>query len=397
MKKIAFISKRMDIGGVEKAALSILKRLDKDLYNVDYYYNKHGGKEGILFSEIPKWINEKEIIIPNRHTFKQVCTNIYQRIHFCYRYLWLYVNRNAGWSKYSRLLVKTAIVDKKSKYDVAITFVGPRESEVFYTVHNINARVKVLWIHGDIQREGITSENKIMEKCFDAYDYIIAVSENAKVVLCNTFPKLSKKVSVIYNYVDYLAIREAALEYTNLYEGFEGLKIATVGRIAYDKGMIMAIMCCKILKDKGLKVKWILCGDGPVREKLEKVIEENDLKEEFILAGNLLNPYPVVRECDIYVQPSIQEGFCTASNEAKVLCKPIVVTDVCGMREQIEHGISGLIVDISAEAICEAICKYYDDPELMRKVVAELEKQRWNCEVNYNEIIKGFLENGVGV
>lgn len=394
MKKIAFISKRMDIGGVEKVALSILKQLDEDLYSVDYYYNKYGEREGVLFSEIPKWINKKEIIIPNRHTYKDVCTNMYQRIRFCYRYLWLYVNRNAGWSQYSRMLVKTAIVDNKSKYDMAITFVGPRENEVFYTINNINACVKVLWIHGDINREGITSKNKIMEKCYDAYDYIIAVSENAKDILCKTFPRLSQKVSVIYNYVDCLAIKKMSLECTNLYDEFEGLKIATVGRLAYDKGMIMAIKCCKMLKDKGVKVKWILCGDGPLRGELENAIEENDLKEELILAGNLLNPYSVVRKCDIYVQPSIQEGFCTASNEAKVLCKPIVVTDVCGMREQVEHGVTGLIVDISAEAICEGICVYYDNPTFRRSVEVELEKCKWNCEANYNEIIRGFLRNG---
>lgn len=394
MQKIAFISKRMDMGGIEKVALSLLKRLDRNLYSVDYYYNKYGGKEGILFSEIPKWINKKEIVIPNRHTYKQVCTNMYQRIHFCWRYLWLYANRNAGWPQYPRMQARTAIVDNKSRYDVAITFVGPREMEVFYTIHNINARVKVLWIHGDIQREGVTSSNSIIEKYYNAYDYIIAVSKTAKDILCNTFPGLASKVRVLYNYVDYLSIRKDALEPTNLFDGFDGLKIATVGRLQHDKGMGMAIQCCRILKDKGLKVRWIMCGDGPLRGELEADIADNNLEDDFILTGNLLNPYPVVRECDIYVQPSIQEGFCTASNEAKVLCKPIVVTDVCGMREQIEHGISGLIVDISAEAICEGICKYYDNPELMRNVETELEKHKWNCEVNYNEIIKGFLENG---
>ena len=59
-------------------------------------------------------------------------------------------------------------------------------------------------------------------------------------------------------------------------------------------------------------------------KKLEKMIEENDLQEIFILLGMKENPYPYIREADIYVQPSRFEGKSIAIDEAKILQKPIV-------------------------------------------------------------------------
>ena len=63
----------------------------------------------------------------------------------------------------------------------------------------------------------------------------------------------------------------------------------------------------------------------------------------FIMLGEKSNPYPYIGQCDIYVQPSLFEGKSIAIDEAKCLCRPIVVTDFSTVHDQITDGVNGLI------------------------------------------------------
>lgn len=390
--KIAFISKKMDIGGIEKAALEILKRLDPNFFEVDYYYRRRGHESaGVLLDEIPSWINKKEITLVNKKNYRQYYESPYERMKFWIEYIWSYIMKNADEGIQYALQSKMNLYEDK-QYDLAIAFDGPKAYGLFHTIENINALKKILWIHGDVIKEKANSA--LIGKYYRSYDRIITVSKEASAILKTVFPDLSNRIQVVYNYVDYLTIREnASQSICSPFEKHCGIKITTVGRLGNDKGMLMAAQCCKLLLEDGINIKWVLCGDGPERSKIEKYINENALQDHFILLGNQNNPYPYIEACDIYVQPSIREGFCTTTNEAKVLCKPVVTTDVCGMREQFVNGVNGQIVEISVKGIYDGISALIKQPALRRKFTKELKKINWDLQTNYNYLMEEF-ENG---
>ena len=149
--------------------------------------------------------------------------------------------------------------------------------------------------------------------------------------------------------------------------------ILTVGRLVSIKGQAMIPRTTRLLLDAGYEVYWYLVGDGPLRETVEAEIQKYDVAEHVILLGTQTNPYPYIKNCDIYVQPSFSEGYCTTTMEAKILHKPIVTTDAPGMREQFVSGVNGLIVDaMTPEALSGGIRTLLDHPELREKFVENL-------------------------
>lgn len=389
--KIVFVSKKMDIGGIEKAVLEILKRLNPDRFEVDYYYRRRDHEPlGELINVIPDWVQKKEIVIVNKENYKKYYTSLGEKIHFWINYVCSYLLKNADEGIQYIFQSKMNLCESK-KYDLAIAFDGPKAYGVFHTIENIKAKRKILWIHGDVLKEKAT--NFLIGKYYNSFDRIITVSEESSAILKDIFPCLEDKIQVVYNYVDYMTIRENSKKsIISPFENFNGIKITTVGRLGNDKGMMMAAQSCKMLLEKGFNIRWVLCGDGPERPFIEEYINEHELQEYFILVGNQKNPYPYIADCDIYVQPSIREGFCTTTNEAKVLCKPVVTTDVCGMREQFKNGENGKIVEISANGIYEGIKFLLENPEVAKNYTDKLLKIDWKSQTDYNQLLEEFIE-----
>ena len=149
----------------------------------------------------------------------------------------------------------------------------------------------------------------------------------------------------------------------------------------------------RILLDAGYNIHWYLVGDGELREEIEEAIQKYNVQSHVILLGSKMNPYPYIKNCDIYVQPSFSEGYCTTTVEAKILCKPIVTTDAPGMREQFINGENGLIVDsMTPEALAKGIKMLLAHPEVMEKFQDALKKESYD---NSKELRKlyDFMES----
>ncbi len=119
--------------------------------------------------------------------------------------------------------------------------------------------------------------------------------------------------------------------------------LVTVGRLVPEKGLENAITVCNMLIEHNYDVKWYIIGDGVEKENLKKKIIEYDLQDKFILLGAQKNPYKWMKNCDIYVQTSKIEGFGITVYEAKMLAKPIVVSEIPAFQEQILNGVNGYL------------------------------------------------------
>lgn len=101
---------------------------------------------------------------------------------------------------------------------------------------------------------------------------------------------------------------------------------------------------------------------------MKGLIQKENVSDRVVLLGVKNNPYPYMKACDIYVQPSYTEGYSTTICEAGILGKAIIGTKPSGgIRDQIENGESGLIVDASVEGLEQGIIRLLEDSLLRQK------------------------------
>ena len=81
------------------------------------------------------------------------------------------------------------------------------------------------------------------------------------------------------------------------------------------------------------------------------------MTDRFILLGKKVNPYPYIKKCDIYCQPSRYEGKAVTVGEAQILAKPVVITNYPTAKSQVKDGFDGYITELSVEGIVDGIEK----------------------------------------
>ena len=109
------------------------------------------------------------------------------------------------------------------------------------------------------------------------------------------------------------------------------------------------------------------------------------MEEHVILLGKKENPYPYIKACDIYVQPSRYEGKSITVREAQILCKPVAITNYPTAPSQIEDGVDGVIVPLDNEGCAEGLARFIADKTLQERIVGYL---RTHDYANTSEVEK---------
>jgi glycosyltransferase involved in cell wall biosynthesis len=373
-KKLLFIMPSLAAGGGEKALVNLLGRLDYGRYEVDLFLLDHGG---LFMDLLPPEV--RVLPWPGRYErFRQpVLRSVLSSLRAgdpglaASRLLYAArsrigstasVREQYGW-RYLRRALASAV---PGRYDAAVGFL--EKTSTYFCVDLVQAERKIGWIHIDYDRLGM--DPAFDDPYFGRLDHLVTVSEECAAVLKMRFPRHRDKIRVIHNIVSPGTIRRMAeAETGDLYGRREGETIiVSAGRLHPQKGFDMAIDACKLLAEQGRRVRWFVLGEGDERERLTKLIRERGLEEQFILLGVKANPYPYMRQADIYVQPSRFEGKPIAVDEAKMLGLPILVTDYRAAGGQIVHGENGLIAAMEPGAIAEGIARLMDDPALTERL-----------------------------
>ena len=390
-KKILFMVSSMNIGGVEKSLLSLLSVIPKDKYDITVLtLEKKGGFLDYIPSYIKveeaAWFKEIKPIImesPQRTIKKYLKENkVFKIPTFIYSY---YKSKNTDnrYIYYKNIL--KSIPENEGEYDVAIAYAGPTEIIDAYITHKVKAKKKIGWVHFDISKHKINE--KLYENLYEKFDKIFTVSNEANKKLNEIIPSTVNKSEVLLNIISKELINEMAKEDINFDNEFNGIKIVTVGRLSKEKGQDLAIKALANLKKGGYKVRWYCVGEGNSREEYESLIKDNKLEEDFILLGATPNPYPYIKNSDIYVQTSRHEGYCLTLAEAKCLCKPIVTTNFTGAYEQIEHGINGLIVPLNEDYIYKNVKYIMDNKSVSYNFIEKLKIEAIDTRSNVNKLM----------
>jgi glycosyltransferase involved in cell wall biosynthesis len=389
-KNLLFVINNLTSGGAEKALISLLGTLDYSKYNVDLFLFKH---EGLFFSQIPKQVN----LLEEPKEYKYFDMSIKKALFDCvrngrfdiaiYRLLAGFIFKNEKKRTIIGQLVWKYIsksVQRINKhYDAAIGYL--EGYPIYFCVDNVDAKRKLGFIHNDYDKLGVDPVLDLTY--FDKLDSIITVSEACSKILKERFPNYSHKVKVLYNIVSPKIIQKMSYEKIELNKGF---KIVSVGRLNKQKGFELAIEACKLLIDQGYQLQWYIIGEGEERVQLETMIEENNLKDIVILLGLKENPYPYIREADLYVQSSRFEGKSIAIDEAKILQKPIVVTNFSTAKDQIQNNYTGLIVDMNAQSIYEGTKSLIDNEQLRISLIANLKNEALGTESEVEKLYELF-------
>ena len=276
---------------------------------------------------------------------------------------------------------KPVIDGLDKEYDVAVGYLGGEST--YYIVDKVNAKRKIHWVHNDYRTSGMPKKYDL--KLFPKVDAVVTISEECLEILKEEFPQFQDKFYCIENITSSAVIKARAKEFIpEEYKGCENI-ILSVGRLSEQKGFDMAISAASKLKKKGIKFKWFIIGSGPLKDKLNDQIEKENVKDYVELLGTKSNPYPYIKNCDIFVQPSRYEGKSVVIDEAKILAKPIVATAYPTVKDQIQNDNEGIIVELNVDGIVNGIVVLCSDNVKKQQIVAYLEKQEYG---NQNEVKK---------
>ena len=379
MKKILFMCINMNIGGTEKALLTMLNEMDRSKYEITLLMlEEYGGflnqiPDGIKvmylkeYKALKKFINDppqllaKELI-KNRKVIGGLSLLVIYIISKLMKDISIYY-------KYILRNVDTL----NEEYDIAIAYAGPMDFISYFVINKIKSKKRVQWIHFDITKIGFNIN--FAKRIYDKFDKVFVVSNEGKDKLINFLPSLKDKTEVFFNIISCKMIEKMSYEGEGFSDDFDGTRILTVGRLSKEKGQDLIIPVLKKLKENGYKVRWYCIGDGPARKEYEKLVDELNIKDDFIFLGSKLNPYTYMKECNIYVQPSKHEGYCITLGEARCFNNPIVTTNFTGANEQIVNENTGLVCEINEEEIYKAIKKLLDDKKLYKNIKDNLNNE----------------------
>ncbi|HWJ78058.1 MAG TPA: glycosyltransferase [Niallia sp.] len=387
-KKLLFVIDSLTIGGAEKSLVSLLNLIDSSKYEIDLLLIKRGGD---LEKYVPSYINILPVpkyfsSIENKFSFE----NLYYRIK---------TSLNLRVNNYKKNLLHSEQVVYKSinkiisplnkMYNVAIAY--SQGMPTYIVANKVQAAKKIAWINTDYVNT--LYDKELDYKSYSKIDKIIAVSEHTKRSVTHLREEYKNKVDLVLDIVDPKMIDKMSLEEDAEEFNKSLVNILTVGRLVTAKGYEKAIEVAKLLKHAGYKFKWFSIGEGPERKKLQKLIEEYKLQDYFVLLGKKVNPYIYMRNCDIYVQTSIKEGFGLTVSEAKILKRPIVCTSFPTAKEIIQNEVDGLIVEQDIESIYNGVKKYLDEKSFKEKVLKKLDSTEPYSSVNQINIFYSLIEN----
>lgn len=208
-------------------------------------------------------------------------------------------------------------------------------------------------------------------------DRYLAVSRNLQDWLTEKVGIPSSRVACIPNGVDVAAFAGAAHERRprRLLGAFAPpgtVLIGTVGRLDAVKdhaGLIAAFrILCEAWPRQGEQLRLVLLGAGSLRAALESQVERGGLSAQVRLLGNRSDVAALLAEFDVFALSSIAEGMPGVVLEAMASGLPVVATDVGGVSEVVEAGVTGTLVPAGdPHALAAALHAYVADEQLRRR------------------------------
>ena len=370
---ILIFSQAMELGGVERSLLGLLDSIDYDRYDVDIFLMRHSGElmpylnpKANLLPEIPQYAS---LAVPMSSLLKTgqlgvLCGRLSGKLA-AQRFEKQHPSAKPSVTAltYSHEYTLSSMPQISSKtYDLAVSFLTPH----YFVRERVKAKKYAAWIHTDYTALSFDRASEL--DMWGGYDTICGVSEQASESFKAAFPELAGKVQTIENLLPRELIRKQAQQPQKDMPTGTGRTLLSVGRFCDAKNFDNVPDICRRLVEDGLDVKWYLIGYGGDEALIRRKIDDAVMQERVVILGKKDNPYPYMRACDLYVQPSRYEGKAVTVREAQLLGKPVVITSYATSASQLEDGVDGVIVPMNNAGCAAGIAALLRDPERMRRL-----------------------------
>lgn len=366
MKRILILSHALELGGAERSLIGLLDAIDPRFCEVDLFLLRH---EGELMGMIPEHVHLLPQI-PAYTVLARPMKDTLKEGHFLLTAARLWGKLKAtGYARrhdyknseveleYSHKYLCSLMpaIQPEVEYDLAVSFLTPH----YFVAEKVRAKKKAAWIHTDYTTIEIHVASELA--MWQRYDCIAAISDASAQKFAQVFPSLREKLLVIENILPEPWIRKQAEESVELRQ--TGYAILSIGRYCKAKNFDNVPDICRRLVERGIDLTWYLIGFGKEEPFIRQKIAQSGMENRVIMLGRKENPYPYLKACDLYVQPSRYEGKCVSVCEAQMLGKPVVITDYATAASQLEDGVDGVIVPMDNQGCADSIAQILGDKE----------------------------------
>ena len=387
----------MHLGGAETSLIGLLQSLDPKKVDIDLFVYSH---EGEMMQLIPDYVN----LLPENTVWSMFEKPMKEVLRRGYLYMFLarlraklrmkqYVKNHqpqdgSAIMGYVGEEVSKVLPDLHhlGTYDLAISFLTPHN----FVLEHVSAKKKICWIHTDYTHIDVNAALEL--PVWSAYDHVISISEDVTKTFLQVFPSLKDKIIEIENILssDYVRQRSNLIASAEIQKEMpvdcDCLNLLTIGRFSEAKKLDEIPAICRGIVEAGVNVRWYIIGYGGSDEYIRREIEREGMQAHVFLLGKKSNPYPYIKACDWYIQPSRYEGKSVVVREAQMLCKPVIVTNYPTAPSQIRHGVDGVIVPMDIPGSVAKMVETLRDESLKASIVKYLESHDYGNMSEVNKI-----------
>lgn len=389
-QKVLIVMPSMFIGGAERSLLGLLDAFDYEKYDVNLFIYRHQGEFMEHISDSVNLLPElwqyttfdvpiKKMLLDRRFLFggSRIASKLIMKLHCLYTKetsgVWMamqYISRSLQW----------LLPQIPGSYDLAVQFLGIPD----VLINKVDAKVKVAWNHTDYTV--LYPDKGYDRKVYSKLNYLVSVSEPCREQFLKIYPEFHSKALTIENTLSTQFLKSQSLQPINDMERDDGqILLLSVGRFSDAKNFDNIPEICSIIRSLGLNIIWYIIGYGGEEALIRSKIEEFRMGDCVRILGKRVNPYPYIRCCDVYVQPSRYEGKAVTVTEAQALGKPVIITNYATSASQLEDGVDGVIVPMDNEGCAKGIADVLRNPILLEKLKENCKQRDYS---NAQEMLK---------
>ena len=330
MKKILIVNNNMQIGGVQKSLVNLLREIHNQYEVTLYLFSAHGK----YLKDVPE--NVRILECHGLFRYLGVSQGQCRGVDKLKRGILALICRLFGRNRVMKILLAgQEMLDEE--FDCAIAFLHNGNIRNFYggvqefVLERTKAQRKVAFLHCDYSQSG--ANHIYNDDLLDRFDQFAACSESCREVLFSTIPsRIAEKCMTVRNCHDFEEIRKMAdddpVEYPTDCEN-----VLMVSRLTHEKAVERGIEAVAFARKQGKNVRLHIVGDGPKKAMLMKEANKWGIGEYVHFYGEQENPYRYMINADLFMMTSYHEAAPMVIEEALYLGLMVLTVETRSSRE----------------------------------------------------------------
>ncbi len=371
-KKVVHIVENLRIGGLERVIASIVLGLDNSKYEVEVWCLVRGG-------EVAQELSSKGVLV------KILGMNSYHNPF--------------------QILALSRVIRKENVY---ILHTHGYFGNTFGRLAAILAMTPVIIAHVHTTYHGFKKRHLLIERLLSLFtDKIVCVSQAVRKFVVEVEGINEKKTTLIYNGVgeprSFEMVSDETVNRKSLGISDKDIVVIAVASLTPHKGHQILLEAARVVTKRYENVRFLIAGDGPLRNELESYTREAGLSSKVVFTGQRKDVATLLSLGDFFVLPSIErEGLGIALIEAMAAGLPVIGTRLGGIPEVIEDRVNGLLVAPGNPGeLATAIEKLASDRSMKAKMGMKAkqiyklkftaDKMTWGIEFLYEDLLRRRL------